>query len=180
MKLGQPVPDSNLSRELNSGSPVATSTYRTVLCLSRIVVERRLGGLALGNLYSSGLSFWRSSASVGFLYILVHSCWGQRPRLALYGERARAATHLRSQPRETQDRTQTQSQKTGRLRATMLFPTSAGLAGYRECSCAPAVVSRLPPSGPDITRRACANERMLGRWRGAACRPRHLRRRVGR
>ncbi len=35
VKLGQPVPDSNLSVELNSGSPVVTSTYSPALWLSQ-------------------------------------------------------------------------------------------------------------------------------------------------
>ncbi len=35
VKLGQPVPESNLSREVKSGSPVATSTYNPAFLLSQ-------------------------------------------------------------------------------------------------------------------------------------------------
>src|SRR5262249_33820987 len=35
VKLGQPVPESNLSSELNSGSPETTSTYSPALWLSQ-------------------------------------------------------------------------------------------------------------------------------------------------
>jgi hypothetical protein len=48
VKLGQPVPESNLSDELNRGSPVARRREAGAW-LSRRCPERRLGGVALGD-----------------------------------------------------------------------------------------------------------------------------------
>src|SRR5205085_5719806 len=66
VKLGHPVPESNLSFDVNSGWPVVMSTYRPRAWLSQY---RLWNGTSVSarwvTLYCSGLSSLRSSASLG-------------------------------------------------------------------------------------------------------------------
>src|SRR5437660_992019 len=50
VKLGHPVPDSNLSSELNSGSPDHVHVDAVSVVVPVLVVERRLRRLVLGHL----------------------------------------------------------------------------------------------------------------------------------
>src|SRR4030066_2492499 len=71
LKLGQPVPESYLSSELNRGSPDTTSTYMPGFLLSQYSL---LNGLSVPSfcvtLYCSGASIFLSSSSDGFSYFL--------------------------------------------------------------------------------------------------------------
>ena len=68
VKLGQPVPESNLSIELNSGSPVVTSTYKPAPWLSQNSLWN--GGSVPSfcvTSYCIGLSFRRRTSSAGLV-----------------------------------------------------------------------------------------------------------------
>src|SRR5262245_26914357 len=84
VKLGHPVPESNLSVELNSGSPVVTSTYSPRSWLSQN--SFRNGGSVPAfcvTSYCAEVSFFLRSACEGFVYSFVDIglvlCAGIRP-----------------------------------------------------------------------------------------------------
>jgi len=83
VKLGHPVPDSNLSSELKSGSPETTSTYMPASWLSQYSL--RNGGSVPSccvTLYCSGVSRSLSSVSFGFVYVDIQRRKRQHVRLS--------------------------------------------------------------------------------------------------
>ena len=76
VKLGQPVPESNLSRELKRGSPLAMSTYSPASWLSQ--KRLRKGGSVAAfcvTSYSRRDRRFRSSVSEGFSYVVSITSW---------------------------------------------------------------------------------------------------------
>ena len=72
VKLGQPVPESNLSVELKSGSPVRDVDVETGLVIvPELVSEGRLGRRVLGDLVlEPGERLRRAASGAGFAYCL--------------------------------------------------------------------------------------------------------------
>src|SRR6516162_6921773 len=102
VKLGQPVPESNLSVELNSGSPVATSTYSPGSWLFQNSL-RNGGSVPAFCVISNciGVSSFLSSAADGFLYCLVDMTFVLCEPLAGDGARDSAAPTPRNKTART-------------------------------------------------------------------------------